>query len=66
MQIPFNLDTLRLGRDRLQSLSTFYVVVKKLEHFKADFLPISTRKLELWVKFLGKNRQKLFVGPIEC
>ena len=38
MQIPVNLNILRLRRDHLQSLSIFYRVVKKLEHFqRANF-----------------------------
>ena len=36
MQIPFSLSVLGLGQDPMQSLSTFYNVVKKLEHFEAE------------------------------
>ena len=36
MQIPFSLSVLRLEQDPMQSLSTFYNVVKKLEHFKDE------------------------------
>ena len=34
MYNPFSLDILRLGRDPMQSLSTFYRVVKKILHFQ--------------------------------
>ena len=37
MQIPLRLYIPRLRRDPLQSLSTFYTVVKKLEHFEGRF-----------------------------
>ena len=36
MQIPFSLTVLGLERDPMQSLSTFYNVVKKLEHFEDE------------------------------
>ena len=34
MYNPLSLDTLRLGRDPMQSLSAFYQVVKKIFHFQ--------------------------------
>ena len=34
MYNPLSLDTLRLGRDPMQSLSTFYRVVIKIFHFQ--------------------------------
>ena len=40
MQIPFSLTVLGLERDPMQSLSTFYNVVKKLEHFEAEIFAI--------------------------
>ena len=36
MQIPFSLTVLGLERDPMQSLSTFYNVVKKLERFEGE------------------------------
>ena len=51
-QIPFSLYTPRLERDPLQSLSNFYNVVKKLEHFQnLIFCPIMRRKRAHQVKF---------------
>ena len=35
MQIPLNLNVLGLGGYRLQSLSTFHRLVKKLSHFES-------------------------------
>ena len=40
MQIPLNIDALGLGGHRLQSLSTFHRVVKKLSHFEIENLLI--------------------------
>ena len=37
MYNPLSLDTLRLGRDPIQSLSTFYSEVRKLEHLEGQF-----------------------------
>ena len=36
MQIPFSLTVLGLERDPMQSLSTFYNVVKKLKRFEGE------------------------------
>ena len=67
MQIPFNLDILRLGRDPMQSLSTFYTAVKKLEHFQNQkFCPILTRKRAQQDQFFGQKSPKLFVEANNC
>ena len=62
MQIPSNLDIRRLGRDPMQSLSTFYTAVKKFEHFQNQkCCPILTRKRAQQDKYFGQKSPKLFV-----
>ena len=53
MQIPFDLNTLKLEDDRLQSLSAFYNVLKKLKRFSAQ---ISNPRCQLLVENDQKNR----------
>ena len=61
MQIPVNLDIVRLGRDPLQILSPFYNGVQKLEHFEDTNLTIMTREKALRDQKLGKKSPKLSV-----
>ena len=61
MQIPVNLDILRLRRDPLQILSPFCNGVQKLEHFEDTNLTIMTREKALRDQKLGKKSPKLFV-----
>ena len=55
MQIPFHLDILRLWRGPLQSLSSFYKVVKKLYHFEPEFFCRFDQQLTPWVRILSKK-----------
>jgi len=67
MQIPSNLDIRRLGRDPMQSLSTFYTAVKKLKHFQnQNFCPILTRKRAQQDQFFCQKSPKLFVEALKC
>ena len=67
MQIPVNLDILRLVRDPLQSLSTFYKEVKKLEHFQnLNFCPDFDTKMVQRDQFFGQKPIKLFVEADKC
>ena len=61
MQIPVNLDILRLGLDTMQSLSSFYHGIQKSEHFEDTNVNILTRKKEQRDQHLGKKSPKLFV-----
>ena len=57
MYNPYSLDTLRLGRDPSQSLSTFYNGVQKLEHFEDTNLTILARERHKGTKNWVKNRR---------
>ena len=61
MQIPFSMGVLGLGRDLMQSLSTFYNGVQKSEHFEDKNLTIMTREKALRDQKLGKKSPKLSV-----
>ena len=61
MQIRFNPNILRWGRDLLQSLSVFYNRVQKFEHFEhTNFDQFDTQKAQK-DQFLGIKSPKLFV-----